>query len=149
VGAVTPSTLPARCPLQPGKLPWLSPGDGRGQARITYELPEELRTPEGRRQALAEAKRRLEERKGRPIKEYATADPEMDLGPLVLGREVLRRGGRREWPRVARRELEAHRAQQAQPIPRGSQRPAVGGRAPHDGPTVVHRHCTVNNPTAG
>jgi transposase len=82
-----------------------------GKDRRGDELPEELRTPEGRRQALAEAKRRLEERKGRPIKECATADPEMDLEPLVLGRQVLRRGGRREWPRVARRELEAHRAQ--------------------------------------
>ena len=89
-----------------------------GKDRRGDELPEELRTPEGRREALAEAKRRLEERKGRPIKECATTDPEMDLEPLVLGRQVLRRGGRREWPRVARRELEAHRAQQAQPIPR-------------------------------
>jgi hypothetical protein len=42
----------------------------------------------------------------------------MDLESAVLGREVLRRGGRRERPRVARRELEAHRAQQARPIPR-------------------------------
>ena len=31
------------------------------------ELPEQLRTPEGRRQALADAKRRIEERKGRAI----------------------------------------------------------------------------------
>jgi len=67
---------------------------------------------------LAEAKRRLEERKGRPIKDCASGDPEMDLESAVLGREVLRRGGRREWPRVARRELEAHRAQQAEAIPR-------------------------------
>ena len=89
-----------------------------GKDRRGDELPEELRTPEGRRQALADAKRRLEERKGRAIKECANADPGMDLEPLVLGRQVLRRGGRREWPRVARRELEAHRAQLAQPIPR-------------------------------
>jgi hypothetical protein len=89
-----------------------------GKDRRGDELPEALRTPEGRRQALADAKRRLEERKGGPIKECASADPEIDLEALVLGREVLRRGGRREWPRVARRELEAHRAQQAQPIPR-------------------------------
>ena len=87
-----------------------------GKDRRGDELPEELRTSEGRRQALADAKRRLEERKGRAVKECALADPEMDLEPLVLGREVLRRGGRREWPRVARRELEAHRAQQAQAI---------------------------------
>jgi hypothetical protein len=89
-----------------------------GKDRRGDELPEELRTPDGHRQALAEAKRRLEERKGRPIKECAGVDPEIDLEALVLGREVLRRGGRREWPRVARRELEAHRAQRAQPIPR-------------------------------
>jgi hypothetical protein len=31
---------------------------------------------------------------------------------------VLRRGGRREWFRVARSELDAHRARQARPIPR-------------------------------
>jgi hypothetical protein len=66
-----------------------------GKDRRGDELPEELRTPEGRGQALAEAKRRLEERKGRPIKECATADPEMNLELLVLGRQVLRRGGRR------------------------------------------------------
>ena len=47
-----------------------------------------------------------------------TLDPEMDLEPLVLDRQVLHRGGRREWPRVARCELEVHRAQEAQPIPR-------------------------------
>ena len=31
---------------------------------MTYELPEALRTPEGRRAALEDAKRRIEERKG-------------------------------------------------------------------------------------
>ena len=36
---------------------------------------------------------------------------------LVLGRGG-RRGGRREWPRVARRELESRRERQAEPIPR-------------------------------
>src|SRR5438067_2695627 len=89
-----------------------------GKDRRGDELPEELRTPEGRRQALAEAKRRLEERKGRPIKGRTTSHPELNLQSAVLGLQVLRRGGRREWPRVARRELEAHRAHQAQPIPR-------------------------------
>jgi hypothetical protein len=39
-------------------------------------------------------------------------DPE-----LVLGRGG-RRGGRREWPRVARRELEEQREREAQPVPR-------------------------------
>jgi len=81
------------------------------------ELPEQLRTPNGRRAALEEAKRRLAERKGRVISEEEpvaelVVDPE-----LVLGR-AGRRGGRREWPRVARRELEARRADEARPIPR-------------------------------
>ena len=39
-------------------------------------------------------------------------DPE-----LVLGRDK-RRGGRREWPRVARRELEKQREREARPVPR-------------------------------
>ena len=43
---------------------------------------------------------------------------EVDLEAAVLARPVLRRGGRREWFRVARSELEAHRAQQARAIPR-------------------------------
>ena len=89
-------------------------GEKRGD-----ELPEQLRTPEGRRQALAEAKRRIEERKGRTVGDGGTvAEMEMDLESVVLGRRVLRRGGRREWLRVARRELEAHRAREGQPVAR-------------------------------
>lgn len=69
-------------------------GDARGD-----ELPEQLRTPEGRKAALEEAKRRLEERKGRAVGEEETA-AEAEVEPeLVLGRGG-RRGGRREWPRV-------------------------------------------------
>jgi hypothetical protein len=87
-------------------------GDARGD-----ELPEQLRTPEGRRQALAEAKRRMEERKSREIgQEETVADVVVDP-EVVLGRGG-RRGGRREWPRVARRELEARRERQAAPVPR-------------------------------
>jgi transposase len=88
-----------------------------GQARGD-ELPEELRTPEGRRQALADAKRRLAERRERQSEQEPSADLEVDLEQAVLKRPVLRRGGRREWFRVARSELEAHRAQQARAIPR-------------------------------
>jgi transposase len=87
-------------------------GDARGD-----ELPEQLRTPEGRRAALEEAKRRIQERKGRAIsQDDGVAELEVDP-EWVLGRGG-RRGGRREWPRVARRELEARRQAQAQPIPR-------------------------------
>jgi transposase len=87
-------------------------GDARGD-----ELPEQLRTAEGRRAALADAKRRLEERKGREI---GGEEPQQDVErdpELVLG-QGGRRGGRREWPRVARRELESRRERQAEPIPR-------------------------------
>jgi hypothetical protein len=87
-------------------------GDARGD-----DLPERLRTAEGRKAALADAKRRIEERKGRAV---APEEPEQDVEvdpELVLGRGG-RRGGRREWPRVARRELESRRERQAQPIPR-------------------------------
>lgn len=87
-------------------------GDQRGD-----ELPEQLRTPEGRRQALAEAKRRLAERKGREIEQEHTVS-ELALEPKDVLGQGLRRGGRREWPRVARRKLETVRAQQARPIPR-------------------------------
>ncbi len=92
-------------------------GDQRGD-----ELPEQLRTSEGRRQALADAKQRLAERKGRPIGDEPVAEMEleleMDLESTVLGRRVLRRNGRREWFRVARSELETHRARQREPIAR-------------------------------
>jgi transposase len=75
-------------------------GDARGD-----ELPEQLRTAEGRRAALQEAKRRIEERKGRQVGPPQPAQ-EVEVDPaLELGRGGPR-GGRREWPRVARRELE-------------------------------------------
>jgi transposase len=87
-------------------------GDARGD-----ELPEQLRTAEGRNAALQEAKRRIEERKGRAIgPQEAEPDVEVDF-ELVLGRGG-RRGGRREWPRVARRDLESRREREAEPIPR-------------------------------
>jgi transposase len=85
------------------------------------ELPEALRNPDTRRQALADAKRRLAERKGRPADDEAKPEPEklqIDLVSAVLNRPVLARGGRREWLRVARSELEAHRARQARPVAR-------------------------------
>jgi transposase len=84
-------------------------GEDRGD-----ELPEQLRTPEGRRAALEQAKRRIQERNGRTVDEGDTvADLEVDPAPLVTGR-----GGRREWFRVARRELEERRERERRPVPR-------------------------------
>jgi transposase len=82
------------------------------------ELPEALRTPEGRRQALADAKQRLAERKARPAGDEPVVELAVDLEAVVLARPVLRRGGRREWTRVARSQLDTQRAQQARAISR-------------------------------
>src|ERR1700685_1002598 len=88
-------------------------GDARGD-----ELPEQLRTAEGRKQALADAKRRVGERQGRAGGPPQEPERDVEVDPeLVLGRGG-RRGGRREWPRVARRELESRREREAEPIPR-------------------------------
>jgi transposase len=87
-----------------------------GQARGD-ELPEQLRTREGRKAALADAKRRLAERKGQSEEDQADdeqiAELVVDPHPALSGH-----GGRREWFRVARRQLEDHRAQQQRPIAR-------------------------------
>src|ERR1035437_9196117 len=88
-------------------------GDARGD-----ELPEPLRTPEGRRQALADAKRRSAERKDRAISEEETAAEVVVDPEVVLGRGG-RRGGRREWFRGARRELGERRGREARPVRRG------------------------------
>ncbi len=83
-------------------------GDRRGD-----ELPEALRTPEGRRDALAEAKRRIQERKGRPSAEQSD-EPGAPIDPEG---SVTRTGGRREWVREGRRELERRRETERRPIP--------------------------------
>jgi transposase len=83
-------------------------GDRRGD-----ELPEQLRTPEGRREALADAKRRIQERKGQP-----SAEQSDDSGvPIDPEGSVTHTGGRREWVREGRRELERQRETERRPIP--------------------------------
>ena len=64
-------------------------GEDRGD-----ELPEQLRTPEGRRRALAAAKRRIEERTQREITAEGNDGAEVDIDPE---RSFRRKGGRREW----------------------------------------------------
>jgi len=91
-------------------------GDARGD-----ELPEQLRTPEGRRAALGDAKRRLAERKGQAAKDEAE---QADDGENALGvdldpeRFVTRSWGRRNWLREARHELERQRERDRRPVPR-------------------------------
>jgi transposase len=87
-------------------------GEARGD-----ELPERLRTSEGRRAALREAKERLErEREAKPeTEEGEAAEAEIELDPE---RFVTRSHGRRAWFREARRALDEQRELRARPIAR-------------------------------
>ena len=82
------------------------------------ELPERLRTREGRRRALREAKHRLA--RDRDDADHAAADDEntpvrVQLDPREF---VTRPQGRRAWVREGHRALEAEREREARPIPR-------------------------------
>jgi transposase len=81
------------------------------------ELPEHLRTREGRRKALREAKERLESERGQAPE--AAAD-ENDDDQVAVGLDprqfVTRPQGRRAWVREGRRALEQQREREARPI---------------------------------
>ena len=89
-------------------------GDARGD-----ELPEQLRTPEGRRAALKEAKERLR-REREQSDSPGDETPDSDPVALVFDQEqiVARDQGREGWLRDARRQLDDHRQQTARPVPR-------------------------------
>ena len=75
------------------------------------EVPEQLRTEEGRRAAFAAAKERLAKQAGR--------GKECEVDPIELDPEgVAPGGGRRGWQRAAHKELLRRREQAAQPIAR-------------------------------
>jgi transposase len=74
------------------------------------ELPEHLRTEEGRRQAFKAAKERLAQKAGR--------EQAPEVAPIELDPErVAPGGGRRAWQRAAHKELMRRREQAAAPIP--------------------------------
>jgi hypothetical protein len=89
------------------------------------ELPEEMQTPEGRRAALRDAKRRLESERderagkldkddGQGAKEDAlTVELEFDAAAIVA-----RQNGRDAWLHAGRLQVNEHRKQQAWPVPR-------------------------------
>ena len=85
--------------------------DGLFGADRGDELPEQLRTEEGRRAAFAAAKERLAKKAGR--REESEVDP-IELDP----ERVAPDGGRRGWQRAAHKELLRRREQAAQPIAR-------------------------------
>ena len=85
-------------------------GDQRGD-----ELPEQLRTREGRRQALREAKERLA-REGHDAAETSVDVERSVTVKLDPGQFVTRPQGRRAWVREGRRGLEAKREREGRPI---------------------------------
>jgi transposase len=89
-------------------------GEARGD-----ELPEQLRTREGRRAALREAKRRLAAEREAPGDDEEASDEE-PIVALDLDRERLANSeqGRRGWLREGRRQLDELRKQQARPVAR-------------------------------
>ena len=112
-------------------------GEARGD-----ELPEHLRTPEGRRAALKEAKRKLEQERERKQQERsADAQPLPVREPVAPVREpvapardenqgllfaakldaaeiVVGQNGRQGWLRAARHQLDRHREHEQWPVPR-------------------------------
>jgi hypothetical protein len=86
-------------------------GDARGD-----ELPEQLRTREGRQQARREAKARLEREHGQTAETGSDEDEdrvEIELDPQQF---VTRPQGRRAWLREGRRALEAQREREGRPV---------------------------------
>ena len=90
-------------------------------------MPEQLRTAEGRKAALREAKRQLDaERAERRLEQDAVGaggDAEESEGsgvPLSLDPAVIvtRNSGQRGWLRAARWQTDEHREREARPIPR-------------------------------
>jgi transposase len=87
-------------------------GDARGD-----ELPERFRSRESRRQALAEAKQRLDDKKAaeRDAAAARVVEQAVELDVERLGEHVE---GRRGWFKNARRQLDEQREQNARPVAR-------------------------------
>jgi transposase len=90
-------------------------GDARGD-----ELPEQLRTREGRRAALKAARERLERERAEAQQAGEEVIANVDL-ELDRDRFPAAIDGRAMWLRQGRRELEAQREQDPWPVPRSRQ----------------------------
>jgi transposase len=105
-------------------------GDARGD-----ELPEQLRTAEGRRAALKDAKRKLEQERERKQRERSVEERPLPVRePVPPARDenqdalfavkldpaeiVAGQNGRQGWLRAARHQLDRHREQEQWPVPR-------------------------------
>jgi hypothetical protein len=89
-------------------------GEARGD-----ELPEHLRTAEGRRRALKEAKERLERARAKKSSSAEPGGGELDGVALEFDQEtiVARVQGREGWLREAKRQLDDHRQSNPRPVP--------------------------------
>jgi transposase len=100
-------------------------GEARGD-----ELPEHLRTAEGRRAALREAKLRLDHERAGEIDDdeaEAAEDPATVIdGEFDAERIVARVQGREGWLREAKRRLEQQRWTDPKPIPRSRRERLLG-----------------------
>ena len=101
-----------------------------GKDRRGDELPQELRTREGRRAALRAAKLELDaERDEEPEEDPPPDDDdsgsglELDVARLLAGPE-----GRRGWIRDARDQLDAHRAANPRPVPKSRRERLLEGK---------------------
>ena len=89
-------------------------GEARGD-----ELPQRLRTSEGRKAALREAKEKLAHEREAAQQQAEPEVPEEDVAVKVEldpERFVTRAEGRRAWLREGRRELDEQRAREARPV---------------------------------
>ena len=87
-------------------------GDARGD-----ELPEALRTREGRREFFRQVRERLA---GTDSDHDQPSDPEPEPAAELNTEQIVARGqGREGWVREARRQLEQRRWQAPRPLPRG------------------------------
>lgn len=103
-----------------------------GKDRRGDGLPEQLRTPEGRRAAFRQAKLELDSEREEPPEEAPPSDDDDRPGSgLALDVERLMNGpeGRRGWIREARDQLDEHRASNPRPVPKSrGERLLVGQR---------------------
>jgi DDE family transposase/transposase-like protein DUF772 len=85
-------------------------GEERGD-----ELPEQLRTPEGRREFLRQAKREREN------EDSGATEPKPEVPLELEAKNIVGRGrqGRDAWLREGKRQLEQHRWENPDAIPRG------------------------------
>jgi transposase len=91
-------------------------GEARGD-----ELPEQLRTPEGRREFFRHARERMRrEEDGPEVAGEPEADAPDEVSLELDANEIVGRGrqGRDAWLREGKRQLEQHRWENRDPIPR-------------------------------